>query len=300
MDIQITLKEKQLFHSIDRELYWRLVVNLNWAIPQARQVIALWLWFEEIGFHNIVVKMLSLSNTVLRYVIDEAMVCIHCVKTGNIPPPPLCDIPLTMNLLGKNIALEFFRDYKKIALEGMIRNMQNIYYNVFEDIEQKSLPHALQATSNVTNVGVTAAATPMMWPYVEGGGGSGMVVDGREPERKKAPMSFRQARLNVNARPWNERVAANERTMFLTFSRGHPLSEEEVIGFLTGLYGDCIETLSMQRVTSPHEEPLYAHVIFKRASTVTLLLDGMGKAKFYYNGKHIWARRWEKRDHYHH
>ncbi|XP_042506606.1 uncharacterized protein LOC122082867 [Macadamia integrifolia] len=478
MDTPVSLIEQKMFHSIDRELYSRILMDLNLRVTQARQVLVLWLWLEEIGFPNVIAKILEMSNSALRFVVDEAVICLDSVLLDYNLPSPECDLPMTISILGKDISLKFFIDHKKSLTEGMIRIMQHISSTVFEDLEQLAsvvtafkatyLDSSNEGTSRGTVVDsrekqiiqapgtfprlqlrphgegssrgtvvdgketqkmmyalesfarpqfipqgegssrgtvvhgaetpviqapasfarlqfiphgegssrgmvVHGRETPMMqapasfarpqfiphgegssrgtmfdgretqmkqalepfhhlqliptiWPPGEGTNHS-MVVDDREAPMRQTPpyfpplhmvpmirhnvesssgmyqmnqgqMSFYRSQLNVNARPWEEYVPECDRTMFITFSRGHPLTEEEIREFLTGIFGDCIESITMQKVTQPHEDPVYAHVIFKLASTVTLILNGSRKAKFSYKGKHIWARRWEKRDPY--
>jgi hypothetical protein len=90
--------------------------------------------------------------------------------------------------------------------------------------------------------------------------------------------------------PENE-VPADDRTMFVTFSKGYPVHGWEVREFFTRSYGDCIESLHMQEV-QPHQQALFARIIFHKGSTMEMILGDMGKAKFTINGKHVWARKY--------
>lgn len=88
----------------------------------------------------------------------------------------------------------------------------------------------------------------------------------------------------------NIMVPAEDRTMFVTFSKGYPVYEWEVREFLNRAYGDCIESVKMQEV-QPNEQSLFARIVFHSASTIEVILDGMSKAKFTINGKHVWVRK---------
>ncbi|CAA3026723.1 Hypothetical predicted protein [Olea europaea subsp. europaea] len=46
----------------------------------------------------------------------------------------------------------------------------------------------------------------------------------------------------------------------------------------------------------PYEQPLYARVVFLKASFVQEILDGTEKAKFTINGKHVWMRKFVPRN----
>lgn len=87
-------------------------------------------------------------------------------------------------------------------------------------------------------------------------------------------------------------VPAEERTMFVTFSKGYPVSEWEVTNFLTTNYGDCIESFYMQNeVGVPNNHPLFARVVFFSPLTIDRILDGATRAKFSINGRHVWMRK---------
>lgn len=82
------------------------------------------------------------------------------------------------------------------------------------------------------------------------------------------------------------------RTMFATFSKGYPVSEQEIRGFFTEVLGDCIESVHMQAVKPPQaHQPLYARIIFFNPAAIDFILNGNHMAKFTINGKHVWMRK---------
>ncbi|CAI9765964.1 unnamed protein product [Fraxinus pennsylvanica] len=72
-------------------------------------------------------------------------------------------------------------------------------------------------------------------------------------------------------------VLPEDRTMFATFSRGYPAAEMEVRHFFATFFGNCIESFRMQDVR-PYEQPLYARVVFLKASFIQEILNGSEKA----------------------
>jgi hypothetical protein len=90
-------------------------------------------------------------------------------------------------------------------------------------------------------------------------------------------------------------ASEDDRTMFLTFSRGFPVLEEEVKELFTELFGDCVESVQMETVPSS-EQPLYARMVLRSVTFVDRMLEGKRISKFRVNGKHIWARKYERRD----
>ncbi|KAL9230517.1 hypothetical protein vseg_005856 [Gypsophila vaccaria] len=90
-------------------------------------------------------------------------------------------------------------------------------------------------------------------------------------------------------------IPPRERTIFLTFSKGYPISEVELRDFLYRTFGDIIETLFMQDV-SASEQPLYAKLVVRDGRAMHVVLGNEGKAKFSINGKHVWARKYIRKN----
>nr|GME15298.1 Rho guanine nucleotide exchange factor [Ipomoea batatas] len=81
-----------------------------------------------------------------------------------------------------------------------------------------------------------------------------------------------------------------KRKMFATFSKGHPVFKWELWGYFNRMYGDCVESISMQ-VVKPNEQSLFAVIVFTSSAIVGLVLRGLEKAKFTIKGKHVWMRK---------
>ncbi|GFY84585.1 hypothetical protein Acr_03g0013590 [Actinidia rufa] len=91
-------------------------------------------------------------------------------------------------------------------------------------------------------------------------------------------------------------VPHDDRTIFLTFSKGYPISESEVGEFFTRKFGDVFESIHMQEVVIPGEQPLYALLVARSASVIPVVLGGHTKARFSINGKHVWARKYVRKN----
>lgn len=88
----------------------------------------------------------------------------------------------------------------------------------------------------------------------------------------------------------DESVPPDDRTLFITFSKGYPVQEWEVRDFFTRNYGDCVESIYMQDVKG-EEQSLFARIVFRAFSMIGRILDETGRAKFSINGKHAWVRK---------
>ncbi|XP_074292987.1 uncharacterized protein LOC141619862 [Silene latifolia] len=104
-----------------------------------------------------------------------------------------------------------------------------------------------------------------------------------------------QMQLSENHQSKGATIPPSERTIFLTFSKGYPILELELRDFLCRSFGDIVETLYMQEV-GENEQPLYARLVVHDARAMDVVLNGQGKVKFAINGKHVWARKYVRKN----
>ncbi|KAK1272614.1 hypothetical protein QJS04_geneDACA012475 [Acorus gramineus] len=86
----------------------------------------------------------------------------------------------------------------------------------------------------------------------------------------------------------------DRRSLFVTFSKGNPLSREEITIFFNERWGDCVERVMMER-TSPGVAPMYGRIVFKNAAFIVMILNGESLVKFSINGRQMWARMYVPR-----
>jgi hypothetical protein len=264
----VSQEEFNIFHSIDRQLYTILVVNL-WRDPvESMQVMALWLWLERLGYDSVVKKMISLPQILVNELADEAIICLNCIHNNLISSSSESnDIPLTQTLMEKEISLQFFLENRRNGIAGLTKIMNDVCIRALLDLMQKAIErNAAQSLAESQMVTSHSIHQPLVPP---GRHGAGDMVQPRTPGAD---------------------VPADDRTMFVTFSKGYPVQEWEVRDFFARSYGDCVESLHMQEV-QPHQQALFARIIFHKATTMEMILRGMGKVKFSINGKHVWARK---------
>ncbi|TKY53530.1 hypothetical protein E2542_SST25064 [Spatholobus suberectus] len=99
--------------------------------------------------------------------------------------------------------------------------------------------------------------------------------------------------IRDTTRDENKEVPVDDRIIFMTFSKGYPITEAEVRDLFSRRYGDIIEALYMQDVV-PLEQPLYARVVIRAeaAHMIDRFLESTNKVKLSINGKHAWARKY--------
>ncbi|XP_041004834.1 uncharacterized protein LOC121249997 [Juglans microcarpa x Juglans regia] len=270
----VSQEEFHIFHSIDRELYTILVINL-WRDPvESIQVMALWLWLEKLGFDNVVKKMTSLPYILINELADEAIICLNCIHRNlTSSSSENYDIPLLQVLVEKEISLPFFLDNRLNGIAGVAKIVNDVCVRAFSDIMQKAIERNAAQSLAESQMAMSSSIQQSLAVH------SGLHLLGAAG-----------GDLIQQQTPGNPEIPADDRTMFVTFSKGYPVQEWEVREFITRSYGDCIESLHMQEV-QPHEQALFARIVFHKASTMEMILGGIGKVKFTINGKHVWARK---------
>ncbi|KAG4970238.1 hypothetical protein AAZX31_13G093300 [Glycine max] len=265
----VTQEEFNLFHRMDRELYKILVVSLFRDPEESMQVHAMWLWLERVGFRNVVKRVLALPNILINDVADETVMCLNCINNSLLMSclfsSESSEIPLLQSLVEKEISLQFVYENRSSALQGVAKVMQDVCVRAFTDImEQAMIRNSAEAAAQKV---VTTT-------------------------RQSSSSSSSSENYNYHhGLVWFGSIGpAEDRTLFVTFSKGYRVEEWEVREFFALAYGDCIEALFMQEV-QPNEQALFARIVFRAVSTIDMILRGANKAKFIINGKHVWARK---------
>nr|DAD36966.1 TPA_asm: hypothetical protein HUJ06_007607 [Nelumbo nucifera] len=256
----ITTEELKSFHAIDREIFSRLVINLRRDVAVSMRVIAFWIWLEELGYPNIILKMLPLPDSMVNVLAEEAASCLNYVSVNVTRPSSRNsnDTPLTSGLMNRNISFQLVHERRISAVQAITKTVNDVLARAFEDIAQQA--------------------------RASGSSGSGRNVVAGESS------------LNPRAQPWkpNAQVSHDDRTIFITFSRGYPVGESEIRGYFIRRFGECVEAIHMQEV-AVNVQPLYARMVLRSASTMARILEGRERAKYVINGKHVWIRRFVPR-----
>ncbi|RVW41239.1 hypothetical protein CK203_107903 [Vitis vinifera] len=250
-------------------------------------VIALWLWLEQTGYSdNLVTNVLALPGFMLNAIVDETVTCLNCIDDPKPVPLPSSDanlIPLLQCLTKGAISLQFFQENRIAVIKGVAKLVDEVCTRAFQDILQQTFQN--NAGNGVAREGIYGT------PAHVGNLFSLMMMDPvRPPPSPLYYSGVEPSPIDVSAaeeRP----VPPDERTIFLTFSKGYPISENEVKDFFTIKYGDFIEAIHMQEVNEVTEQPLYARLVTRSPSSIEVVLEGKRKAKFSINGKHVWARK---------
>ncbi|MCD7467344.1 hypothetical protein HAX54_004751 [Datura stramonium] len=269
MSSGITLEDLHLFHKIDREVFTRLVVCLSRNPAESLLVLAMWLWFEEEHFPSIIDKMVKLPNEVVNKLAEEGAACLKWVES-KVPPVPndAGDMPLTAILLQRTVSFSSFYQQRFTMISGIKAFLNKVCAIIFADILHQTLPGKSRIHLN-SPIPVPGFPHPTF--------GSITVV----------PRSLDSLIPSRGLWGWSLKTDAplDDRTLFLTFSRGFPVTEAEVKELFNSYYGiDCVEQVHMVPSASSSDHSLYARMLVRDVSTVDHILCNGSIAKFRING----------------
>ncbi|KAH7549642.1 hypothetical protein JRO89_XS13G0060200 [Xanthoceras sorbifolium] len=256
-----TLVDLLLFYSLERSLFNRMVCKMGKNPHQVKRTIALWLMLEEIGYHDHLIRTIhSHDDKTIEAFFYEALRCLECIKPNNI------------------------------AIEPTVFNEPINYYN--REFMHKRFMHIMGTVCDKI-FGERAAIE------VDMSGMRPVPVMVRPIEEVSAPnygLGPRQTNLNPEASDFYPGVQIPEdaRTMFLTFSKGHPLSRHEIVNFFTSKWGEVVEDVVMEHTRRGHN-PQFGRIVFTTSTVIPMVLNGHSKAKFLVNRKHLWARPYLQR-----
>lgn len=249
---------------------------------QSLLVMALWLWLEEKGYLNIIVKMVPFPDAIVNALAEEVVLCLKCLEDITTTPSHGLVLPLTTRVLGQEISLQTFAQNRFTIIRRIKTILKNVCSRVFTDILQLVLP----GSSQMINFGHSLVVPGFPHPVF----GSLNIVN--------QPMDYDIPTGGLWG--WDQvehEGTEDDRTMFLTFSRGFPVFEEEVKELFTNMFGDCVRSVHMGQGTFEDvDQPLFAKMVLSSVTFVDRILHGRRISKFKIHGKHIWARKYERRE----
>ncbi|KAL2346724.1 hypothetical protein Fmac_000724 [Flemingia macrophylla] len=285
MMVSITMEELHQFHKKDREVFSCLVIKLGRDPAQSLLIMALWLWLENIGFPNVISKLANISDIILNALADEAETCLKWLDLENARLPIGRGLPLTSTIIHGEISLQLFCQKRFTAIASIKSILHKICARIFTDILQHVLCNTSTRVMPLPSTNRPLIVTGFPHPLF----GSFMI-----PPTSFEELDLCDPRIWENKGPCDD-VTDDDKTMFLTFSRGFPVTEGEVRNLFTNAFGDCIKALNMSN-SDTSDQVLFATLVLKKVETVDQILNGKHIAKFRINGKHIWTRKYERRD----
>ncbi|KAK7400720.1 hypothetical protein VNO78_12001 [Psophocarpus tetragonolobus] len=283
----LSIGELHQFHRTHREVFCFLIFKLHRDLTQSLLVMALWIWLEHNGYPNISHRVMSLPLTSIDALVNEALSCLKCLKVHNFVIPKDGGLPSTTKLTHRDISLRIFNEKRYTIVTGIKSVLKNICARIFADVL-----HIVLKSNHIKKVGTLRGNRSHM-PLTIPGFPHPLFGTFDVPPKNTMNLDLFDVRIWTNS-PFDD-VTIDDKTMFLTFSRGFPVSEDEAKQLFTSRYGDCVESLSMGKIDM-HNQSMFAKMVLKTVTTVDHILNGKRVAKLQINGKHIWARKYDRRD----
>ncbi|KAJ6701177.1 hypothetical protein OIU74_012517 [Salix koriyanagi] len=257
-----SLVDLLLFYTLERALYNRMVCSLGKNSQQVKKAIALWLMLEEIGYHDLIP---TINSSPLITPPLNPYLTRHC---------SLFDEPMNPGFFYYNSEFMYkrFTHIMDTVCDQILGETKAV------EADESSLWPAINPFGEGSSTGHDGIA---MHAAGTSSGASGQVIG----------ETSRQSSLNPDASEFNPgQTPEDSRTMFLTFSLGHPLSRDEIIDFLTSNRGELVVQNVFIERTQPGKDAQFGRIVFTNSLVIPRILNGQTKAKFMVNRKHLWAR----------
>ncbi|KAE8712204.1 putative Major facilitator superfamily protein [Hibiscus syriacus] len=246
---QLSLKQLRDFHHIDRIAYSRLI-TLNSDPFHAMKIVAFWNTLEKIGIKHLVYNLERFSDSSLFSLAKDSVLCLQCLYSSSqqIFPWLRLDFPEMNKLVSQEILLGFLVKNREI-LKRMIKGF---------------VKDVCEAAFLQQNLGHKRS-----YPY------------GGQPNSVTATDENKEV-LKEGKIDWEDK------TLFMTFSRGHPVSNKEIKGFIAGKFGSRVEAICMDK--NPKQR-LFACVVLKSHADMSRIVGTNKLAQHVINGKQVRVRR---------
>ncbi|KAH0853851.1 hypothetical protein HID58_092809, partial [Brassica napus] len=278
------------FYVQERLLFVKLVQKFSRSPAESLLVMATWLWLEDFGFEHIFSVIMALNDPLIAALANEAVLCFRCLESEE-PPNGFSQIPVTAEFM--DISLQIIYQNRYSAITGIKNFLTTVCSRIFSDIVQQVLPSSY----------ITSHNQPLIIPgFPHPTFGSINVMPSVASLDNFSSRNLFPIPSGIWG--WNASCIAteNDRTLFLTFSRGIPVSEAEVRLVFTEKYGEnCAKGVHIPKYGGnlPNEnlnsnqdvqqQSLYGRLVLDSVVTVDRILMGESKQKFYIDGKPIWA-----------
>lgn len=230
------------FYTLERLLFNRMVGPTMGQNPKlVKMAVGFWLLLEEIGYHDLTRRIYSFDNSTIETIFNETLACLHCIRPGATEPSRHNDVllPVLTTILDEPISRRFFYYNSEFMLRRFTHVMETVCNRIFgensaievdnvdEDDHNHNHRHSHPVRPDDCESSVTSSDR-VISPLT----GSSVVATTRRFDKVlQAPVS---SILNPNASEFFPRQNNHDsRTMFLTFSKGYPLTREEIISFFT-------------------------------------------------------------------
>ncbi|KAK3212230.1 hypothetical protein Dsin_016936 [Dipteronia sinensis] len=278
----ISSKDLNSYYKIDRDIFSRMVTVFMRDPAESLLVIALWLWLEQEGYPNIISKMIDWPRFILEILINEVVSALKFLETNHpLVTPHDGGMNFTSQVMERDISLQFFHEKRLDAIDGIKKVLNSVCAKIFTD----TLVNHLKVTPIMVNQRIQVPGFPHeLFGDIE------IVWRGFTNYSVRAevlPWDFPSPENNISDEE-------NDKTLYLTFSRGHSVNETDLREIFSRLCGhDCVANVHIQEnVSSIAQQPQFARLVFNFSTNIDRIINGRNIAKFNFGGRHFWGRKY--------
>lgn len=240
-----------LFHTIDRKLFSMLICKLGRNVDESMHVVAFLIWLEKIRYsHNAVFKVIAWPLHLVYQLANEVAAFLMCLKNTDLGKEYI-NLSLLRKLCSRHINLVQFHEKRitilesvnKIVAEDCMRAFKDIVTsNVeFSDMEGDQMWYACSNSVCVPPPYLPNVVGTGYFPQLEFCRNSGSINSIQPSYQLENILEDPNADLSeffggmqlVNSFKDESDVAPDDRTIFLTFSKGYYIPELEIREFFT-------------------------------------------------------------------
>ncbi|XP_023632654.1 uncharacterized protein LOC17900545 isoform X2 [Capsella rubella] len=217
---EISREEFNSFHKIDRNLFKRFVFQLSRDVDQSFLAMGFLMLLEQCGYApKLIASLLTIPDNLLNALANEVSVCITLLYNQEFASTvmaatdgDLTIIPLLYRITDMKLTLSLINQSGETFRDSLAKNWNGVCTRALEDICENARicnkdKHRLSVLQQENPNRFIAQQGTFSFPSPVRAAGERRMT---EEERAAA-------------------AAVDDRTVFLTFSKGYPISEDEMV-----------------------------------------------------------------------
>ncbi|KAF7811600.1 uncharacterized protein G2W53_032576 [Senna tora] len=226
--IIVTQHEFNQFHKIDRILFTRLVVSLGRDPDEPMKVVAYLVWLEKMcKDFRLVSKLLHWPDPSLNDLANEAILALNCVESDHFPYNVniIGVLPLTQSVTQKCVTIRYLHENRVSIISAVTKIINDVCLRAFPDIVQEIQQEKEQKPMN-NSVGNILSK----FIYYNPPQAIGVVPQciGKAVSQDEIFDDANELLRSIDEERMNNIVPPDDKTIFMTFSKGYPISEAEL------------------------------------------------------------------------
>lgn len=261
--LQISDEELHAFHLSDRKLYQILIHDLEREPYESMNIMGFWIWLDKkVCFKvNLILILLDLPLNLVNEVADETVVCLLSCLFRNMPfSESIYELAILPNLAypnlsSKKLSLQDFHQNRDCVIFNVNKIVKDICSRVFKDLMLKKAQNYGINNNMFKDKGKVVLENNQIQNLSYNGfpvlyqPGVGMAFS-----RENSVMNMIHEREHSSSTDFSvteklvlpvnnmlshvckkdyDNLLSDERTIFITFSKGHPVPEAEIKYFFT-------------------------------------------------------------------